>query len=385
MDEALNLLVLQPTPFCNIDCDYCYLPNRDDRRRMSPQVLDKIFERVFAWPAADKGFTIVWHAGEPMAVPVAFYREATRRLEARRTPAQPIRQTIQTNGTLITPEWCAFFIEAGFDVGMSIDGPAELHDRHRRTRSGGGTHARALRGLELLRRHSVPFHVITVLTRRALEFPDELYDFYRAQGVQRVGFNIEEIEDFHHGSSLAQGDAEQAFRRFLRRFLARVSEDGWALEVREFREAAWCLAHPQASDRLNDLTRPLRIVSIDCEGNFSTFSPEMLGADLGAHGRGVFGNVFTDSFADMAANPGFRSIDAEIRRGVDRCQAECRYFAFCGGGAPGNKFFENGSFDSGETLFCRLTKQATVDIMAAGALAGLPAATPVEAVPYAAE
>ena len=132
--------------------------------------------------------------------------------------------------------------------------------------------------------------------------------------------------------------------------------------MREFDSAsgaARTTARP--GDRTQE-SRPFAIVNVDCEGNFSTYSPELLGLSSPRHGSFALGNVATDSLESVLASPRFLALDDEIRRGVEMCQETCRYFAFCGGGPPGNKYFENGNFASTETLFCRLHKKATLDV-----------------------
>ena len=101
---------------------------------------------------------------------------------------------------------------------------------------------------------------------------------------------------------------------------------------------------------------------MDYEGNFSTYSPELLGLTSPRHGSFALGNVARDTLESVLAMPRFVALDDEIRRGVDMCQETCRYFPFCGGGPPGNKFFENGDFATTETLSCRLHKKATFDV-----------------------
>src|SRR5271165_4949091 len=97
----LELLVLQPTPFCNINCSYCYLPDRQSTRRMSLDTLDQTFRWVFASGLAREPFTLLWHAGEPLVLPVSFYETAARRLEQHNVASLPILQSFQTNATLI--------------------------------------------------------------------------------------------------------------------------------------------------------------------------------------------------------------------------------------------------------------------------------------------
>ncbi|MFN9071360.1 MAG: hypothetical protein ACK5WI_10865, partial [Cyanobacteriota bacterium] len=107
----LELLVVQATPYCNLDCDYCYLPDRHDRRRLDPALLDPILDTVLSSPFVAGDFTLLWHAGEPLMVTPAFYDEASVRIAAalERHGRQDlcIPQAIQTHATVIDERWCA--------------------------------------------------------------------------------------------------------------------------------------------------------------------------------------------------------------------------------------------------------------------------------------
>src|SRR5438132_12875981 len=132
----LELLVLQPTPFCNLDCSYCYLPDRQSTRRMSRDTLEATFRWTFSSGLARQPFTLLWHAGEPLVLPVAYYEEAVEALNRHNEQQIPVRQSFQTNATLLTAEWCEYLCRHQVHVGVSVDGPEFLHDRHRRTRRG---------------------------------------------------------------------------------------------------------------------------------------------------------------------------------------------------------------------------------------------------------
>jgi uncharacterized protein len=361
----LDLLVIQPTPFCNLDCSYCYLPDRQNKRRISAATLDRLFARVFESDLVRAPFTVVWHAGEPLVLRPSFYREAAASAAAHNRTGVEIRHAVQTNATLIDQEWCDFLAEQHVSVGVSVDGPEFLNDRYRTTRRGGGTYQRVMRGIAALRRNRIGFHVITVLTRDSLDYPDELYAFYVEHGIDQVGFNIEEIEGPNQRSSLAAPDAEARYREFLSRFYDLVVRGRMPLHVREFDSGlAAIAAGAREPPRLQE-TAPFAIVSVDCDGNFSSFSPELLGLRSVEYGDFVLGNVHRDSFAAAAETPRFTAMEAAIAAGIDRCRARCAYFRLCGGGAPANKYFENGSFDSAETLFCRFTRQAMLDVLLA--------------------
>ena len=362
----LGLLVVQPTPFCNLDCSYCYLPDRGSTKRIRPETLVRIFERVAESGLARRPYTVVWHAGEPMVLPPAFY-EAAFAIAARfARPGVPIAHSFQTNATLIDAHWCELFRRFDVRVGVSVDGPAFLHDATRTTRSGKGTHARVMRGIDALRRGGVPFHVITVLTRAALDYPDELHAFYLEHGVTQVGFNVEEIEGPNRESSLQAADTVGRYREFMARFFDLAMGTEPPLVVREF--DSMLAAVLRAGDEPGlppEEAAPFAILSVDCEGNFSTFSPELLGLPSAVYDGFALGNVLRDSVADALASARFRAMGRDVAAGVAKCRAACAWFRFCGGGAPANKYFENGSFDSTETLFCRLHRQALADVVLA--------------------
>jgi len=360
----LDLLVVQATPFCNLDCRYCYLPERSLTEQMAPDVLDALFRWVFASSLVRTPFTVAWHAGEPMVLRPEFYAAAFEAAARHNVEQVPVVHSFQTNATLIDQAWCDFIKTHRVHIGVSVDGPAFLNDRHRLTRRGAGTHRRVMRGVARLQENGIPFHVISVLTREALDYPDELYEFYVDHGIEHVGFNVEEIEGPHRESSLSVDDAPTRFRRFMARFLELARGGPAPLWVREEESMTRAIlaGEPDAVVWTQENTA-FAIVSVDWKGNISTFSPELLGLRHERYGDFTLGNVRSDSFESILGSPRFAALRRDIAEGVERCRKTCPYFRFCGGGAPVNKLAENGSFASTETLFCRLTRQSMLDVV----------------------
>jgi uncharacterized protein len=358
----LELLVIQPTPFCNLDCTYCYLPDRLDKRKMTLETLEKTLNWAFSSGLVRQPLTLLWHAGEPMVLPPTFYEQAALLIERCNTSGFEVTQSFQTNATLVSDAWCDLIRRRNIQVGVSVDGPDFLNDRNRLTRQGGGTLDRILRGMQKLRDHDIFFDVISVLTSTSLDYPDELFDFYIEHGITNVAFNVEEIEGPHVKSSLAGSEMEARFRRFYSRFMDLALASDPPLRVREFDISRNSIAHREQPTMRTQECRPFGILNVDCMGNFSTYSPELLGLSSPRLGNFALGNVATDTLESVLAMPRFVTLDDEIRRGVDRCEETCRYFPFCGGGPPGNKYFENGDFSTTETLSCRLHKKATFDV-----------------------
>jgi len=365
----LRLLVLQPTPYCNLDCDYCYLPSRDDRSRLSLEILDAALERVLESPFVDGPFTLLWHAGEPLTVPPAFYDAATARIQAalRRhgLPPDTIRQSLQTNGLTIDEAWCDCFTRNAIHVGVSLDGPAFLHDVHRRTRTGRPSHAAVMRGIAWLQRRGVPFNVIAVLTADGLDHADALYDFFAEHGISEVGFNMEETEGENACSTLDRPDAEQRYRLFLQRFWQRTMAEPGRVNLREF-DGITSLACSDQRLSHTDMNRPFVIVNVDARGHISTFDPELLAVHTDRFGDFVFGHVLRDRLVEITANPKFQEVAAEMAAGVAACRASCAYFGLCGGGAGSNKYWEHGRFDGTVTQHCRYRIQLVADVVLDG-------------------
>lgn len=368
------LLIIQGTPFCNIDCSYCYLPHRDRRERLSIDLLYRLVDRLVEFletaPAmmrnqvmrhdttAPEAIDIVWHAGEPMVLPLSFYQAALAAFEPLARRGIAISHGFQTNGTLISDRWIAFMLQAGLKVGVSIDGPRDLHDRHRRYRDGRGSFDACLAGIRRLQAASVPFHVISVLSEPSLHVPDRLFDFYCGTGLFEVGFNIEEIEGGNRTSSLSVPHVPSLYRTFLRRFLDLNARAGFPIRLREAERMSTIMINGELPR--NDQVEPGRMLTVDFSGNVSTFSPELAGLRSEAFADFIIGNVRESSLADMLGGPVATALAAEIARGVARCRMSCDLFAFCKGGSPVNKFCETGSFASGETMHCSLTVRATL-------------------------
>lgn len=360
---VIETVVVQPTPFCNIACRYCYLPTRNVTTVIEQSTITMLFEKLFASAWTNPDLTVIWHAGEPLVVPIAFYEEAFATIEGLRPAGVRVRHSFQTNGMLITPEWCAFFSRWQAGVGVSVDGPRALHDANRISRSGRGTFDRSIAGVRLLRKHNVPFHVISVLSSAALDSPQAMLEFYESEGIENVCFNVEESEGDHVSQLFSAADVQARYKTFLNEFWRRARRHGRINFLREIDGMMPRVFRPQESDVTNAQVQPFGMLNVDCNGNVSTFSPELLGLKNTEYDDFIIGNIRTDSLAQMQRSPALASMFRDIQGGVDTCRQDCEYFSVCGGGAPINKFTENRSFSSGRTAFCGLTQMVPVDVI----------------------
>jgi uncharacterized protein len=360
----IELLVIQPTPFCNIDCKYCYLPDRNSKAVVAAETLSSLFSQVFASGWVEDTLSVVWHAGEPLVLPIRFYREAFRTIDRLKPTDLAVIHSFQTNGTLVDDAWCDFFAEEHVNLGVSIDGPQRFHDRNRKTRSGRGTFEKAIAGIRLLRRRGVPFHVISVLSTDTMSVPRQMFDFYVEEGIDQVCFNVEETEGDHVSQSFTDRGVEQAYYQFLSEFWRLSSASPGKLAfIREIEHALRQVIRPKDTPFSNQLVEPFAITSMDWAGNISTFSPELLGLKSAVYGDFLLGNINRDALVDMPQRPGFAKMFGDIAAGVAMCRESCGYFSVCGGGEPVNKLAENGTFASTETTYCRLTKMRGTDLV----------------------
>lgn len=359
-----QLVIIQPTSLCNINCTYCYLPDRLKLRRMSLETLDQIFKVLFASSMLSDKLTIVWHAGEPLTMPIWFYEHAFALQKVRNTRNIAITNSFQTNATLINQKWCDFFKAHNIQIGVSIDGPEHIHNAHRVDRAGHGTFQQVMRGIELLRQNDIAYSAIAVITRDAVEKADEIWQFFTRLKPMHLGFNPEETEGVNEHSSLRSSDSVRLYRQFFKRIVALQGESTPMLVVREIEVLMRHMKFGNINVRTQSNTA-LAIVSFDTEGNISTFAPELLTMQHPVYENFIFGNVFQNTLEDILVHPKFIELQALIQSGIKQCQATCSYFMFCGGGSPSNKLYENGIFDSTETIACQMHVKAPTDALLA--------------------
>jgi uncharacterized protein len=356
----VRLLVVQPTTLCNLDCRYCYLPLRRQPLRMSLTTLAAAMKNFFVGDMIARQLKILWHAGEPLTLPVRYYEAALRIVEDCRPAEISVVHAMQTNGTLINETWCQFIKAHGIRVGLSIDGPEALHDKNRRDRNGRGTWRQIQRAIALLKEHRIPFGVIAVLTSEAMQHHDALIDFFSDLGAQTIGFNTEETQGVNSSQTYGDRSLVDQHRQFIRRIdeahcLGRFRSREISLmeqTILDGDNAAW-----------NEEVKPFHILTMDYRGLACTFSPELAGMQSSSGQSFALGDLTRAPLPQLVQSDRFRELWAEIHQGREMCRRSCGYFDVCGGGAPSNKYFENGSFCTTETMYCKLAIKNVADVV----------------------
>ncbi len=188
--QGIHVVAKPIGPVCNLNCDYCFylekqaLFGANEKYWMSDEVLSTfITNYIKSQPTPVVEF--VWQGGEPTLLGIDFFKRVID-LQKPFVRQKTITNSFQTNGTMLTDEWCAFLKKHNFMVGISLDGPKEIHDRYRRDRQGNGTFDRVMKGLRLLQKNKVEYNVLACVARETARRPIDVYRFFRDEGIEFV-------------------------------------------------------------------------------------------------------------------------------------------------------------------------------------------------------
>ena len=205
--QGIHVVAKPIGPVCNLNCEYCFYLEKQalfaagEKYRMSDKVLSAfITNYITSQPTPVVEF--VWQGGEPTLLGIDFFKRVVD-LQKPFVKRKTITNSLQTNGTLLTAEWCQFLKKHNFMVGISLDGPKEIHDRYRRDRKGNGTFDQVMRGLKLLQEHKVEYNVLACVARDTAKRPLDVYRFFKDEGVEFIQFTpvVERLSDVHSAPS----------------------------------------------------------------------------------------------------------------------------------------------------------------------------------------
>lgn len=212
--KPLYVMLKPAGSLCNLACKYCYYLEKQklyplDKSKVISDALLEEFIKQYIEAQTMPQVLFTWHGGETLMRPISFYKHALE-LQKRYAYGRQIDNCIQTNGTMLTDEWCEFFKENNFLVGVSIDGPQEFHDEYRRTRSGKPSWHEVMKGIRLLQKHGVEWNALAVINDFNADYPKEFYRFFKDLGCRYIQFTpvVERTVKRADGLTLAPGMQE---------------------------------------------------------------------------------------------------------------------------------------------------------------------------------
>jgi uncharacterized protein len=335
---------------CNLDCHYCYYLKKEhlypegESFRMPDETLEEyIVQHIEASPETAIRFS--WHGGEPTVLGLDFFRKIVALQRKHQPPDRRILNGIQTNGTLLDEEWCSFLAAEGFAVGLSLDGPREMHDRYRVTKEGKPTHEQTMRGHELLQRHRVYTDILCVVNAYNVRHPLRVYRFLKQINAQHISFlpMVEPRPD--SGGVTPITVPAEAWGRFLSNIFDEWRErDIGRVKVQIFEEAtrtafnqehSLCIFRPTCGD----------IPVVEHNGDFYSCDHFV---DEGHR----LGNITETPLVELLENLAQRAFGrAKLETLPGYCQ-ECVVKSMCNGECPKNRFIETPDGEPGLNYLC---------------------------------
>lgn len=334
---------------CNLACDYCYYSTCGGKpgpaiNRIDSFILDKFIKDYMQLSSGSA--TFAWQGGEPLLAGLKFFEEVVYRQSLHAPPHTVISNSLQTNATLISGRWAAFFKTYQFLIGVSLDGPQQIHDSRRVNSAGKGSYNQVMKGIGHLRRHQVDFNILTVIHKGNVGKARELMAFYREQDLRFIQFIP--CMDFRSQQVDKPGEYEitaEAYGEFLCEAFDEWYNGGKPeISVRFFDNMLSVYLNGEAESCVHRAACPTSLV---LEQNGDAFP-----CDFYINEAWKVGNVAADSIADMLAHPNYERFHRMKPALPDPCRS-CEWQRLCYGGCPRNRKWNTEENRSGPDYFCR--------------------------------
>lgn len=350
--QPFTLLIKPSGSDCNIDCKYCFYKTRapefgQGTQRMSDAVLEKLVKDYMQTSFPVVGFA--WQGGEPTLMGLDFFRRAVELQKKYGRDGQQVSNTLQTNGVLLDEDWCRFFRDNKFLLGISVDGPREFHDYYRVDHSRSGTFDRVIRAIQNCKKYEVEFSALVLLSNRNVEHPDKLFDFLIENDLTYVQFIPCVERDPETGRIADFSITPQQYGEFLCRLFD-----------------LWCDYGPEKLN-VRDFDS---LVSHYVVGKHTicTYSKQCTGFVVIEHTGDAFcceffvepkwrlGNILETPLLELAASNKKRAFARDKENLCSKCLV-CRYLDICRGGCMKDRVRWQDHNQSRESYFCESYKQ----------------------------
>ena len=297
---------------------------------------------------ADFPVEILWHGGEPLAVGIDYFKTLIKPFEELEQ-AQKVTYNIQTNATLINPDWCSFFLKHKFKVGVSIDGGYESNF-NRVDWGGNPIFKKILSGISCLEKYNVDFGFLAVVSNANIQDASKFYNFFMSLDCGHgLGINVEELEGVH----TVKSDFDEVMILNFWKTLFSTWRENPKLRIREIRHI---LSYAYAVLQ-NKPHEPYTCIdpfpTVMWNGDVCLLSPEFGGIKSPKYDNFIVGNLLEESLVSIIQKKGAVPYVLDFISGIEKCKRECDFYTICGGGQASNKYFEHGTTNATETAFCR--------------------------------
>jgi uncharacterized protein len=333
---------------CNMGCRYCYYLKKralyPEKSAAMPEILleEYIVQHIEASPEPVVRFS--WHGGEPTILGLDYFRRI-RVLQKKHLPAgRRIANGLQTNGSLLDDDWGRFFAEEGFAVGLSLDGPRELHDRCRVDTNGKSSFTHTMRGYEILRRYGVPTDILCVVNDYNVRQPAGVYQFFKSISAEYLSF-LPCVERSPEGKISTMSVSAEVYGRFLCTiFDAWLDRDISRIKIQIFEEAArtafkqehsLCIFRPVCGD----------IPVLEHNGDLYSCDHYV---DKGHH----IGNIIEIPLGELLESPALRDFGNTKQKALPQYCRLCEVLDMCNGGCPKNRFLQTPEGEEGLNYLC---------------------------------
>lgn len=362
--RPLYVMVKPVGSVCNLACEYCYYLEKGNlypekkTSILSDELLDKFIQDYLNSQTMNE-VLFTWHGGEPLMRPISFYKKALdlQRVYGR---GRQIDNSIQTNGTLLTDEWCIFLKENNFLVGISIDGPQEFHDEYRRNKQGLPSFYKVKKGIELLKKHGVEYNAMAVVNDYNVDYPLEFYNFFKEIDCHYIQFSpiVERITEQTKGTKLTHPqqqnkeiklapfsvDSEKWGDFLCAIFDEWIKEDvgNYYIQLFDATLANWVGQQPGVCT----------LAKTCGHAGVLEFNGDVYSCDHYVFPEYKLGNIRTHSLTEMMYSP------KQLKFGNDKADAlpgqckACEYLFACNGECPKNRFLITSDGEPGLNYLC---------------------------------
>lgn len=350
---------------CNLACEYCYylekgkLYPEQKNHIMTDALLEKFIQEYLDCQTMPQ-VLFTWHGGETLMRPISFYQKALD-LQKKYGHGRQIDNCIQTNGTLLTDEWCRFFHDNNFLVGVSIDGPQEFHDEYRRNRQGLPSFHKVMKGIDLMKKHQVEYNAMAVVNDYNVDFPIEFYNFFKETDCHYIQFApiVERIANHSGGAHLTlpeQQDKEIELAPFSvdpekwGDFLCAIFDEwlkedvgNYYIQLFDSTLANWVGEQPGVCT-----------LARNCgHAGVMEFNGDIYACDHFVFPEYKLGNIYTQTLTEMMYSQRQLAFGADKHDKLPSQCKKCEYLFACNGECPKNRFLHTATGEPGLNYLCK--------------------------------